>query len=297
MVRPLATPRPWRGLAHRSRRTPGRIPWMWLSIWPPGQDCQQENSVRTLIRCDLCRSSTERYPGGDIVQPSVAGNVGHNLGVDDNCRPTSACPRRTTSINTKVAIVTGAGSGVGWASAIALLKEGRRRACRRLHGEPAAGSKRPLSDGDGHDDALRGPRLTGFGVLAPSRRDTGSPLPLSSTRTRPDGSRPAARRSHGATTLGHESYGRSGLGERRQTDQARCLTLSASKGGYYLDSEQTPGPLVSGRSDLERSRITSVQCAQGFGARRAVNSTGGWMVYPPPLSIVKRMASGVTWPA
>ena len=163
MVRPLATPRPWRGLAHRSRRTPGRIPWMWLSIWPPGQDCQQENSVRTLIRCDLCRSSTERYPGGDIVQPSVAGNVGHNLGVDDNCRPTSACPRRTTSINTKVAIVTGAGSGVGWASAIALLKEGRRRACRRLHGEPAAGSKRPLSDGDGHDDALRGARLTGFG--------------------------------------------------------------------------------------------------------------------------------------
>ena len=136
-------------------------------------------------------------------------------------------------------------------------------------------------------------------------RDTAAPLPLCTARTRPGGSRTAARRRndhydgaleiptgadlglacratrarccsivhreedfiltanirlgpvfrvvlpsritcYGTTTLGHERSPRSGLGGRRQMGRSRCVALSASRGGFYLDTDETAGSRIAG---------------------------------------------------
>jgi hypothetical protein len=79
------------------------------------------------------------------------------------------------------------------------------------------------------------------GPCGGSPGDPGAPLPLSRARTRPGGSRTAARRSDGTTTMGRERSPRSGLWGGRQTDSSRCWQQSASEGGIYLDTAETAG--------------------------------------------------------
>jgi NAD(P)-dependent dehydrogenase (short-subunit alcohol dehydrogenase family) len=64
----------------------------------------------------------------------------------------------------KIAVITGAGSGIGRASALALIEAGfgcraRRPRCR-LHGDIAARRQRPVHDCHGDKDALYRPRLS-----------------------------------------------------------------------------------------------------------------------------------------
>ena len=64
-----------------------------------------------------------------------------------------------------------------------------------------------------------------------------TPLPLSAARTRPDGSREAARRPDGTTTMGSGRVPGRGLGDRRHTARLRWGQPAASPGGMSLDTD------------------------------------------------------------
>jgi hypothetical protein len=91
------------------------------------------------------------------------------------------------------------------------------------------------------------------------RGDPGAPLPLSAARTRPGGSRTAARRSDGTTTMGRERSPRvrpRGLTTYHQREM-RC----ASRGGFYLDTAETAGsPQIRPHKRPHKRRYTRVWC-------------------------------------
>ena len=79
--------------------------------------------------------------------------------------------------------------------------------------------------------------------VRPALRSRGvrTPLPLSAARTRPGGSREAARRPDGTTTMGRERVPGRGLGDRWQRARLRWGQPAASPGGMSLDTEETAG--------------------------------------------------------
>ena len=118
--------------------------------------------------------------------------------------------------------------------------------CSRLpSGHPSCGTPVPegpllVSERLYHNPPASATNSARFALAQPARirvrpalrsRGVRTPLPLSAARTRPGGSREAARRPDGTTTMGRERVPRRGLGDRRQRARLRWGQPAASPGG------------------------------------------------------------------
>ena len=96
-----------------------------------------------------------------------------------------------------------------------------------------------------------------------------TPLPLSAARTRPGGSREAARRPDGTTSMGRARVPGHGLGDRWQRTRSRGGKPAASVGGMSRDTEETAGSPTkrSGKSISNRRQVLVPQPSSTDGQR------------------------------